>query len=97
VLITGVVLATLVVHHPAQSAFSGVLRVDALSAFMVIVIGAIGLLAVCQSVRYLEARDLLRSLERAPRHALRGTRPGLHHDHAAGGGGRQRRRDVGGG
>ncbi len=54
VLITGVVLATLVVHHPAQSAFSGVLRVDALSAFMVIVIGAIGLLAVCQSVRYLD-------------------------------------------
>jgi len=38
----------------ALSAFGGVLRVDALSAFMVIVIGAIGLLAVCQSVRYLE-------------------------------------------
>jgi len=54
VLVTGVVLATLVVHRPALSALSGVLRVDALSAFMVIVIGAIGLLAVCQSVRYLE-------------------------------------------
>ena len=54
VLVTGIVLATRVVHHRAVSAFSGVLRVDALSAFMVIVIGAIGLLAVCQSVRYLE-------------------------------------------
>jgi hydrogenase-4 component F len=54
VLVTGVVLATRVVHRPALSAFSGVLRVDALSAFMVIVIGAIGLLAVCQSGRYLE-------------------------------------------
>ena len=54
VLVTGVVLAVLVVHRPALSAFGGVLRVDALSAFMVIVIGAIGLLAVCQSVRYLE-------------------------------------------
>jgi len=54
VLVTGIVLAALVVHRPALSAFSGVLRVDALSAFMVIVIGAIGLLAVCQSVRYLD-------------------------------------------
>jgi len=54
VLVTGVVLAVRVVHRPALSEFSGVLRVDALSAFMVIVIGAIGLLAVCQSVRYLE-------------------------------------------
>jgi len=54
VLVTGVVLAVEVVHRPALSEFSGVLRVDALSAFMVIVIGAIGLLAVCQSVRYLE-------------------------------------------
>jgi hydrogenase-4 component F len=54
VLVTGIVLATLVVHRPALSAFSGVLRVDALSAFMVIVIGAIGLLAVGQSVRYLD-------------------------------------------
>jgi hydrogenase-4 component F len=54
VLVMGVVFATQVVHRPALSAFSGVLRVDALSAFMVIVIGAIGLLAVCQSVRYLD-------------------------------------------
>jgi len=38
VLVTGVVLAVLVVHRPALSAFGGVLRVDALSAFMVIVI-----------------------------------------------------------
>jgi hydrogenase-4 component F len=37
------------------TAFGGVLRVDALSAFMVIVIGAIGVLATWQSVRYLDA------------------------------------------
>jgi hydrogenase-4 component F len=55
VLILGVVLATRVVHGRAVSAFSGILRADALSAFMVIVIGAIGLLATTQSVRYLDA------------------------------------------
>jgi hydrogenase-4 component F len=55
VLSIGIVLATEVVHHPAISAWSGALRVDALSAFMVIVIGAIGFLATCQSVRYLDA------------------------------------------
>jgi hydrogenase-4 component F len=55
VLILGVVLATQVVHGRAVSAFSGILRADALSAFMVIVIGAIGLLATTQSVRYLDA------------------------------------------
>ena len=54
VLVLGVVLATRVVHGRAVSEFSGVLRVDALSAFMVIVIGTIGVLAVVQSVRYLE-------------------------------------------
>jgi hydrogenase-4 component F len=55
VLIGGVVLATQVVRKPAITAWGGVLRVDALSAFMVIVIGAIGLLATWQSVRYLDA------------------------------------------
>jgi hydrogenase-4 component F len=55
VLIGGVVLATQVVRKPAITAWDGVLRADALSAFMVIVIGAIGLLATWQSVRYLDA------------------------------------------
>ena len=55
VLTGGVVLATQVVGKPAITAWDGVLRVDALSAFMVIVIGAIGLLATWQSVRYLDA------------------------------------------
>ena len=51
----GVGLAVRVVHGPAVTAFGGLLRVDALSAFMVIVIGVIGLLATWQSVRYLTA------------------------------------------
>jgi hydrogenase-4 component F len=55
VLACGIDLAVQVVHKPAVTAFGGVLRVDALSAFMVIVIGAVGLLAAWQSVRYLEA------------------------------------------
>ena len=55
VLVLGIVLATRVLHGRAVSAFAGILRADALSAFMVIVIGAIGLLATTQSVRYLDA------------------------------------------
>src|SRR5664280_922991 len=55
VLACGIDLAVQVVHKPAVTAFGGVLRVDALSAFMVIVIGAGGLLAAWQSVLYLEA------------------------------------------
>ncbi|MHB1446199.1 MAG: proton-conducting transporter transmembrane domain-containing protein [Acidimicrobiales bacterium] len=55
VLAGGIDLATRVVHGPAVTAVGGVLRVDALSAFMVIVIGVIGLLATWQSVRYLQA------------------------------------------
>src|SRR5664280_885493 len=55
VLACGIDLAVQVVHHPAVTAFGGVLRVDALSAFMVIVIGAVGLLATWQSMRYLDA------------------------------------------
>jgi len=51
----GIGLATRVVHGPPVIALGGVLRVDALSAFMVIVIGAIGVLATWQSVRYLAA------------------------------------------
>lgn len=54
VLVLGIVAATRVVHAPAIVAWHGALRVDALSAFMVIVIGAIGFLATWQSVRYLD-------------------------------------------
>src|ERR1035441_638339 len=53
VLVCGIGLAARVVHGPPITAFGGALRVDALSAFMVIVIGAIGVLATWQSVRYL--------------------------------------------
>jgi len=55
VLVAGIVLAVNVVHGPAAVGYGGVLRADALSAFMVIVIGVIALLATLQGVRYLEA------------------------------------------
>jgi hydrogenase-4 component F len=55
VLVTGVVLAVDVVHGKPMSALGGVLRADALSAFMVIVIGVIATLATWQGVRYLGA------------------------------------------
>jgi hydrogenase-4 component F len=55
VLACGIALAVRVEHGPPVVAFGGVLRVDALSAFMVIVIGTIGVLATWQSVRYLSA------------------------------------------
>ncbi len=55
VLVAGVVLAIDVVHERPVTALGGILRVDALSAFMVIVIGAIAVLATLQGVRYLEA------------------------------------------
>jgi hydrogenase-4 component F len=55
VLVTGVVLAAHVVHGKPNTALDGVLRADALSAFMVIVIGVIATLATWQGVRYLDA------------------------------------------
>ena len=55
VLVTGVVLAVDVVHGKPMSALGGVLRADALSAFMVIVIGVIATLSTWQGVRYLGA------------------------------------------
>ena len=55
VLVAGVVLAVDVVHGRPLTALGGILRVDALSAFMVIVIGVIAVLATWQGVRYLEA------------------------------------------
>jgi hydrogenase-4 component F len=53
VLACGIVLATKVVHGHPVTAFGMAVRVDALSAFMVIVIGTVGFLATWQSVRYL--------------------------------------------
>jgi hydrogenase-4 component F len=55
VLVFGVVLAVDVVRRGAATGYGGVLRADALSAFMVLVIGVIALLATLQGVRYLEA------------------------------------------
>ena len=55
VLVTGVVLAVDIVHGKPMSALGGVLRADALSAFMVIVIGVIATLSTWQGVRYLGA------------------------------------------
>jgi hydrogenase-4 component F len=55
VLVLGIVLAAQVTRgHPARAA-DGILRADALSAFMVVVIGVIAVLASSQSVRYLSA------------------------------------------
>ena len=55
VLVTGVVLAAHVVDGKPMTALDGILRADALSAFMVIVIGVIATLATWQGVRYLDA------------------------------------------
>ena len=63
------------------TALGGILRVDALSAFMVIVIGVIAVLATWQGVRYLEAEIAAGRCTRAPRLALQRLRPGvLGHD-----------------
>jgi hydrogenase-4 component F len=54
VLVCGIGLSTQVLDEHPVMVFGGTLRVDALSAFMVIVIGVVGALACWQSVRYLE-------------------------------------------
>ena len=54
VLVLGVAVSVRVVNRPAMSGLAGILRADALSAFMVVVIGVIALLATWQSVRYLD-------------------------------------------
>ncbi len=54
----GVSLAVRADHHQVLVALDGSLRADALSAFMVVVIGAISLLASVQSVRYLEVETV---------------------------------------
>jgi hydrogenase-4 component F len=67
VLVAGVVLAVGVVHGRPAVGYGGLLRADALSAFMVIVIGAIALLATLQGVRYLDAE--IAAQRCTPRHA----------------------------
>lgn len=52
---TGVALAVRVVPTGSVTGVGGILRADALSAFMVVVIGVIALLATWQGVRYLGA------------------------------------------
>jgi len=49
----GIALAASSVHHRAIEALDGGLRADALSSFMVVVIGAVSLLATSQGVRML--------------------------------------------
>ena len=53
VLLLGIALATQATHHHLPVVPGGMLRCDALSVFMVVVIGAIAVLASGQSVRYL--------------------------------------------
>ena len=67
VLVVGVTLAVRVVHGRPETGYGGVLRADALSAFMVIVIGVIAVLATLQGVRYLEAE--IAAGRCTPRHA----------------------------
>jgi hydrogenase-4 component F len=67
VLVMGSVLAVRVTGHPPLAVPGGVLRADALSAFMVVVIGAIAFLASCQSARYLSAEAERGAC--SPRHA----------------------------
>ena len=67
VLSVGIALAVHVVQGHAAAGYGGVLRADALSAFMVIVIGVIALLATLQGVRYVEAE--ISAARCSPRHA----------------------------
>jgi hydrogenase-4 component F len=55
VLVLGIMLAVQATRRQLPAVAGGVLRADALSAFMVVVIGAIAVLASGQSVRYLGA------------------------------------------
>ena len=76
VLVAGVVLAIDVVHGRAVTALGGVLRVDALSAFMVIVIGVIAMLATLARRALSRRRDRGGPLHAAPRLALLRLGPG---------------------
>jgi hydrogenase-4 component F len=53
VLVLGIALCVETVNRHALGALDGSLRADALSSFMVVVIGAVSLLAASQAVRYL--------------------------------------------
>lgn len=55
VLVSGVALAIETEPGRSVSAFDGIVRADALSSFMVVVIGAISVLASIQSIRYLSS------------------------------------------
>ena len=63
----GIALCVETDHHHVAGGLDGALRADALSAFMVVVIGTISLLASIQSIRYLEV-EIARG-EHRPRHA----------------------------
>jgi hydrogenase-4 component F len=52
---SGIALAVVVAHSGPRSALGGLLRADALSAYMVIVVGAIAILAMAASPAYLAA------------------------------------------
>ena len=67
VLVAGVAGAVIVRRDGPVTALGGVVRLDALSAFMTIVIGAVGVLAASQSVRYLD--DAMRAGRCSVRHA----------------------------
>jgi hydrogenase-4 component F len=69
VLVCGVVLSMRTAGGRVIVALDGSVRIDALSAFMVVVIGAISLLAASQSVRYVEV-EIDRGLA-SRRHAAR--------------------------
>lgn len=71
-LAAGIGLACLVAATGPVTAVGGLLRVDALSAFMLIVIGAIALLATAASPAYLRAEMLAgrASMRTATRHSL---------------------------
>ncbi|HUV58120.1 MAG TPA: proton-conducting transporter membrane subunit [Acidimicrobiales bacterium] len=68
VLVAGLIVALHDVNHVAPIGAAGYLRIDALSAFMVMVIGAVSLLASWGSVRYL--RHEVDSVACTPRQAV---------------------------
>jgi len=63
----GIALAVEAEHHHVAGGLDGALRADALSAFMVVVIGSISVLASVQSIRYLEVE--IAQGEHGARHA----------------------------
>src|SRR5487761_2654839 len=68
VLVGGIVFAVHDLHDAVPVAARGNLRVDSLSAFMLIVIGAVSTLASWGAVRYLGAE--VREEHTTPRHAV---------------------------